>query len=195
MDTDQSNIIIIEKPESISFEVIHDVLWRANEGNREAGFILKTSQLAPEKLQSRIGEKGKCFIALDGDKVIGTISVRIVNRRKWYYKGDIPDYMLAAVLPEYQGKHINTMLAQKVFEFAILNGYKAIELDTAEENIHAIDVYKHQGFELVDYLAKSSLDHYSVVMVKWLDKCPYTEIKRKIMYSIRRTYIRVKYKK
>ena len=195
MDTDESNIIITEKPDSISFEVIHNVLWKANEGNRKAGFILRTSQLSPEQLQNRIGEKGKCFVALDGDKVVGTISVRIINRNKWYYKGEMPDYMLAAVLPEYQGRHINSMLAKKVFEFAKKSGYKAIELDTAEGNVNAINVYKHQGFELVDYLSKTGLDHYSVVMVKWLEKCPYTEIKRKAVYSLRRAYIRTKYKK
>ena len=195
MDTKQSNIIVIEKPDSLSFDNIHDILWRANEENRKAGFVLATSQLSPEKLQSRIGEKGKCFVALEGEKVVGTISVRIIHRNKWYYKGSIPDYMLAAVLPEYQGKHINSMLAQRVFDFAKNNGYKAIELDTAENNTRAINIYKHQGFELVDYLSKTGVDHYSVVMVKWLEKCPYSEIKRKIMYVLRRAYVKTKYKK
>lgn len=194
MSINQDDVIILEKPSSVSFEVIHDVLWQANEENRNAGFVLKTSLLSPEKLQNRIGERGKCYIALIGNKIVGTISVRIVNRNKWYYSGKIPEYMLAAVIPEYQGNHINSKLANRVFEFANQNGYRAIELETASNNKRAIKIYKHQGFELVDYIAKKSTDHHSVVMIKWFVKRPYSNVKRTLMYNIRRVYVKLRYK-
>ena len=188
------DISVIEKPDSITFDEIHEVLWKANEENRKKGFLLKTSVLDADKLKDRLGDKGKCFIAVDNGRVVGTISVRIVKRNKWYFKGELPDYMLAAVLPEYQGKHINSLLAQKVFEYAIENGYEAVELDTAEENTHAIDVYKHQGFKLVDFLSKTGVDHYSVVMIKWFDRNPCSDHYRVLRYLIKRAYIKFRYK-
>lgn len=188
-----SQIMIIEKPETVSFDEIHEVLWKANEENRDNGFILATSNLSGEQLAARIGDKGKCFIALDGEKIVGTISVRFVNRNRWYYKGEIPDYMLAAVLPEYQGQGINSLLSEKVFEYVREKGYPCIELDTAENNKHAIEVYRHQGFDLAEFRAFPDVDHYSVVMVKWFNKRPYSNGKRTVMYNLKKTYTKLRY--
>ena len=164
------NILVVEKPESITYDQIHRLLWEANEQNRRSGFHLRTAELSGIELEKRIGKNGKCFVAMDGTKLIGTISVRLVERNTWYFKGLLPDYILAGVLPEYQGMHVNSMLAAKVFEFAGNNDFDAIELDTATNNLHAINVYKHQGFKIVDYVIHPELDHDSVVMIKWLRK-------------------------
>lgn len=191
MDTIQ----VLEKPESISFDEIHRVLWDANRNNREKGFELKTASMSGQELKARIGEKGKCFIAVDGNRIVGTLSARILQKNTWYYTGELVDYMLAGVIPEYQGKHINTMLANLLFSFAKDNHYSAIELDTAADNNHAINVYKHQGFIPVDFVAKKNLDHYSVIMMKWLDKCPYSLRYIKFRYDIKRLAVLVRYKK
>ena len=187
-------IIIKEKPEEISFDEIHKVIYSAHEENLKKGLVMRTTTLTGEELKNRIGKDGICFVALDGEKIVGTISVRFVERDKWYAKGVIPDCILAGVIPEYRGKHISSMLEQKVFEYVRNKGYKLIELDTAENNIHAVEVYKHQGFKLVDYHAYLGVDHFSVVMVKWLDKCPYSSFYCKLRYNIRRNLIRLRYK-
>ena len=155
---------------------------------------MRTANLTGEELKDRICEDGICFVALDGEKIVGTLSVRFVKRNKWYAKGIIPDYILAAVLPEYQGKHINSMLAKRAFEYVQKKGYSLIELDTASNNINVIKIYKHQGFEPVDFLAHKGLDHYSIVMAKWLKKCKYPKIYRKMRYISKNLYIRVRYK-
>ncbi len=189
-----SDITVMEKPEYISYDEIHSILERAHSVNRKDGFVMITSNLNGEQIRSRIGEKGKCWVALDGDIPVGTLSMRMVQRNTWYAKGEIPDYMLAGVIPEYQGKHINGILAQQLFAYARQQGYPLIELDTAEDNTHAISVYEHQGFRLVDFLAKKDLDHYSVVMVKWLDDCPYSKNYCRFRYNLRRRMIRLRYK-
>lgn len=187
-------IIIKEKPDNISFEEIHDVIYSAHEENLKNGIVMRTTTLTGKELKERIGKDGMCFVALDKEKIVGTISVRFVKRDKWYAKGIIPDCMLAGVIPEYRGKHISSMLEQKAFEFIREKGYNLVELDTAENNVKAVEIYKHQGFKLVDYHAYHGVDHYSVVMIKWLDKCPYSDIYCKIHYAIRRFFIRLRYK-
>ena len=189
-----SEIIILPRPDSVGFDALHHVLWQANEGNRKEGFVLKTSELDGEALKARIGEGGQCFVVLDGNKPVGTISVKPLHRRRWYMSGDLAEYMLAAILPEYQGRGLLTRLAAQVFEWAEEHGYPAVELNTAENNAHAIAVYEHQGFRLVDYTAPSGADHYSVVMIKWLKGAPYPEIKRRAMYAYRRFWIRLRFR-
>lgn len=185
--------IIVEKPENISYETIHDVLYSAHEENRKKGSIMTTSLLSGEQLKKRIGAHGKCWVVIDDEKVVGTASVRYVQRNNWYAKGMIPDYILVGVIPEYQGRGISRRLVEEVFNFAKENGNQVIELDTAENNVHAIEVYKHQGFRLVSYKAPRA-DHYSVVMVKWIEGCPYSEIYCKFRFNLTRLLVRLRYK-
>ncbi len=187
-------IQIEEKDDSISYEIIHQVLEKAHQKHKENGFVLKTSKLSGEELKKRIGENGKCFVALHDGKVVGTLSVRLVKRNTWYAKGIIPDYILAGILPEYQGKHINTMLSNKAFDYSKNNGFDRIELDTAEKNKQAIKVYQHLGFRLVDFKAFSGADHYSVVMIKNFYKFPYSKVYYSLRFLIKKYYIKLRYK-
>lgn len=190
----ETGYVIIEKPLSVSFDQIHEVLWAANESNRNKGIILKTSELNGPELEERIGRDGKCFVAMKEDRVIGTASMRVRDRDRWYYKGRIAELILVAVIPECQGKGLVTLLMDKVLDTARKRGFSAIETDTAEKNARAIDIYKHRGFQPVDYRRFIGADHFSVVMVKWLNACPYSETKRKWNYAYRRAAVRVKYR-
>lgn len=188
------DIKVMVKPEHISFDQIHEVLEQAHSVNQKNGFVMATSALSGDAIRDRIGKDGMCWVALDGERLVGTLSARMVKRDNWYAKGMIPDYMLAGVIPDYQGKHINSMLAQQLFDYAREKQYSIVELDTAENNTHAIEVYKHQGFVLVDYLAKKDVDHYSVVMAKWIGDCPHSAGYCNMRYNIRRALIRLRYK-
>lgn len=191
----EEKIEIMEKPDGISFDEIHKLLWKANEGNRADGFHLQTAELSGDAIREKLHPDGKCFVALADGKLAGTLSIKIVSRKRWYYHGMIPNYILAAVLPEYQGRHINTMLSEKAFEYARENGYTAIVLDTAEENRHAIQVYEHQGFCLADYVVRENADHNSVVMVKWLGDPPFSKSYMKLRFRMARTMKKWKAKK
>lgn len=187
------NYCVLEHPDDSDYESIKELLYQANVGNK--GFRLKTADYSVKQLINRVGADGKTFVAYDGKKLVGTLSVRFVERRKWYYSGKTPEYILAAVLPEYQGKGINSALAHMVFNYIIEQGYQIIELDTASTNKHAIAVYKHQGFILTDYITRKDTDHYSVVMVKWLGKLPCRKFEIAMRYYIKKIYTIVRYKK
>lgn len=187
-------IRIVEKPETLSYDAIHELLYAAHAVNRARGFVMRTAQLSGEELEKRIGRDGKCWVAFDGDKPVGTLSIRIVSRNAWYARGKVPDYMLAAVLPEYSGRHINSMLAAKAFEYAAARGYTVMELDTADNNDRAIGIYRHQGFRPVGYSAPKGLDHYSVIMAKWLVRRPLAEGISGLMFRAKRLYTRSRYR-
>ena len=183
-----------EKPDYISYDDIHDLLWASNADNREKGFVLRTSELSGEMLQQRIGKDGYCFVAMDGEKLVGTLSIRFVERHTWYADGHIPDYILAGVLPEYRGKHINAELSNMVFQRIKELGYQIIELDTAEDNDYAINVYEHYGFKKVDFKPTKNGDHYRVVMAKWIDNCPFMVYTIKLRYVLKKIYIKSRYR-
>ncbi len=63
----------MEKPEWVSWDEIHEVLWKAHEKNREKGIIMASPSLSCEEIKNKIGNKGKMFLAIVGDKVVGTL--------------------------------------------------------------------------------------------------------------------------
>ena len=186
-------MIIREKNKEEAYNDIHDLLWQANASNREQGFHLRTAEYTEQELKNKIGEDGKTFLAMDEEVIAGTISVRYVKRNKWYYKGVLPDYIFAAVAPGYQGQGVNSLLSEAVFNEVKNKGYKAIELETASRNAHAIAVYKHLGFKLVDFVHRGKADHHSVVMIKWFENQPYSELKRKVNFMIRKVKTVIKF--
>lgn len=189
----QENITICEKPDSITFDEIHELLWKANTKNREDGFVLTTSKIGGQDLQNRIGPDGLCFVALDGDKLVGTMSVRFLEKNTWYAKGKTPDFMLAGVLPEYQGKGIYSGLSKMAVKKIIELGYTSVEGDTAEDNKEAIEKYKHLGCKLVSYRANPGGDHYSVIMMGWLGKCPYPSAYISLRFHLKKLLVRMIY--
>ena len=190
---DDQGIVYCEKPDTISFDAIHEVLWSANTQNRKDGIVLSTSKLDGNSIEERIGEDGYCFVALDNGKLVGTLSVRLIKRRSWYASGRIPDVMLGAVLPEYQGRHISTKLFEQALSQIWSEGYDMAELDTAENNTHAIKVYKHLGFQLVGFKANPGSDHYSVIMAKWRDGCPYSKGYVHLRYLVKKALVKTQY--
>lgn len=183
---DNTSVVVVEKPEYISFDKIHELLWRANKDNRDKGFILKTSELTGEQLKARLGTEGKCFVALDEGRLVGTISVRFMERNTWYARGRIADFMLFAIIPEYQKRHIGSLLFEKAFSYVRENGHSVVELDTAENNKNAINCYKHYGFKMVGYKANPRGDHYSVIMAKWLNNCPFSNLYCLLRFEIKK---------
>lgn len=189
-----SSIVIIEKPEWINYEDIHSVLRKAHEVNRKNGVEMLTASLNGAGLEQRIGENGRCFVAVAGKEILGTVSASIEKKNRWYAKENVVDLKLLGVIPEATGKGVASSLVEHVFDFARINNICLVELDTAENNINAIKIYEKKGFVLVDYFTSPNTKHYSVVMAKWMDDLPYSECKRKLFYGVKKLYIRLRYK-
>lgn len=163
-----SQIIIIEKPDQISYEQIHELLYEAHAVNREIGFYVKTAYMSASELEAHVGADGKCFVAMDGDKLAGVIAGRIVNRDKWFARESFVEQILLAVHPSYRGRHIGTALHEKLVAFTEERGLRIIETQTAHKNKAAQSADKKWGFRPIGYYALPGLDHYTVCLYKWI---------------------------
>lgn len=190
------NISIIEKPDWVTYDEIHNVLYAAHERNREQGIFMNTARLSGKQIKDRIGPEGKCFIALVNDRtIVGTVSASKTYRKCWYRTGMLVNLKMLGVIPEYQNQHISSLLYNKVEEYAVDNQIDLIELDTAENNTHSIEVYEKSGFRKVGYFASPNVKHYSVVMAKWLNNCPYSPCYANLRFLVKKGFIRFRYKK
>lgn len=172
-----NGIKIIERPDDISFESIREVLQQAHASNKEKGINLHTTEFSAEEIEKHIGDKGKCFVALDGEKVVGTASYRIISRKSWYVDGVVADEVLIGILPEYKGKHIFSALHETIENEIKQLGYDIIVYNTAKANIPIQRFGLSRGFRFVGFFVAEDNDHYSVVLAKWLKKCPFSALR------------------
>ncbi len=187
-------ITIMEKPDWITFDDIHDLLYRAHSVNREKrGFHVPTAEADGNQLKQMLGEKGKCFVALKGDKLVGTSSYRILKRNYWCASGEVVDRILIGVLPEYQGCHIAPMLFKTIENEAKENGFKYIETRTAEANEIMQSINLKDGHRYIGFSVPKS-DHYNVIMLQWLEDCPYPLWYTNLRYQIKKATMKMKYK-
>ena len=165
-------IEVIQKPEWVSWEDIHNLLVAAHQKNIARNIVMKSTQLPAEELERRVGLDGRCFVALAGDKLIGTTSVGFYRGIHWYDKGKLVAHsMFTALLPRYQGIGIREEMIQLVDEYAREFGAEMLQGDTPVENTIVRENAFHNGFVEVAY--RSFPGHYSVLFVKWLDGNPF----------------------
>ncbi len=188
------DIIVCEKPDEISFEEIRELLHSAHSINQgEKGFHVGILNKSADELEKHIGENGKCFVALEGDKLIGTMSYRIVERNYWCAKGRMIDRMMVAVHPDYMRRHISSMLFSAILEDIKEHGFNYVETRTAEKNKAMRKVCENEGFRYIGFSVPKT-DHYNVVMLKWLNGCPYPKWVTNIQFGVRKIILKLKYK-
>lgn len=175
---------VMEKPDWVSWNDIHELLLAAHKKNIEKGMVMGIPQLSGEELKNRVGDKGKCFVALDDKQIVGTTSVSYSIGLHWYDKGLLVAHSMASgILPRYQGIGINEDLTE--MRNAHIREMRAdlIRADTPENNTIIRKTAKRNGFIDVDF--RFVHNHYSVVFVKWLHGCPFSDsyIKRRFKIS------------
>ena len=77
-----SDIKIIEKPDWVSWDTIHEVLVAAHAENRSKGVVMAYSVQPADKM-AEICKDGVMFLAMDGDKVVGTGAVVLKQENRW----------------------------------------------------------------------------------------------------------------
>ena len=188
------NIQIIEKPEWVSWDDIHEVLVKSHSQNRANGINMKKPSLPGEKIAEEIGDEGKMFVALDGKRVVGTSA--IVVKRKSYWCGRKKDryacVYFASVLPDYNGQGIFKELDLRREKESLSMGIEKMLGDTHERNQHRLKIAKKAGYKFIDY--KFCGDHYNVVMVKWLNGCPYSDLRCWYEFHKRKLIVKAKTK-
>lgn len=183
------------KPDRVSWDDIHELLLAAHKRNIEKGMIMTVPLLPPEELERRLGDTGQCFVALDGEKLVGTTSVRFYQGHSWYDRNLLVAHsMLSAILPRYQGLGITEDLNELRNGYIQSMGAKLIHADTAEENKIVRIKAKRNGFVDVAYSAPRT-NHYSVVFVKWLGECPFSERYIKTKFKLSKALTKIQFKK
>lgn len=87
---------------------------------------------------------GAIFIALDGTKYIGIISIyKVPQVRKGLYRAEIEEIY---VDPEYQGKGVSAMLMKQAEQWAIKNDIEVIQLISNFHLKRAHNFYGKMGF-------------------------------------------------
>ena len=187
-------IKIVEKPDWVSWDDIHELLLQAHKKNYEKGIILGYTQMPGYKIKEKLGDEGQCWVAMDGDKIVGTTSVTYFKGTSWWNKGKkVAHGCFTGILREYQGIGIMEELNAKKYEHEREHGADMSEGDTAENNITVLKVFGKEGYKIVSYFASSS-NHYSVRIVKWLNGCPFTDEYINRRFRIAKFLTRMQYK-
>ena len=110
-------IKVMPKPDWVSWDDIHELLLKAHKKNIEQGIILGYPQMPGEKIKQKLGEEGCCWVALDGDKLVGTTSVTYFQGKSWWNRGKkVAHGCFTGILREYQGIGIIEELNAKKYE-------------------------------------------------------------------------------
>lgn len=188
----ETSIQIIEKPDWVSWEEIHQVLWKAHEQNRQKGMYMALPSKSAEEIQNYIEGKGKMFVALDDKRVIGTLAIIVKEGKQWFNHGKYGYACLGAVLPECSGKGVFRALYDKMEFEAIRMQLSVITRDTHENNARMLKISKKEGYQFVSY--KAYKDHFNIVRAKWLNGCPYPSWYIRCRFLLSELYLKTRYK-
>ena len=189
-----SEIQVLKKPDNITFKEIQEVIKASHEENIKKGIVMKAAALSAREMEERVGKEGTCFVAMDDDKVVGTLSCSAKEIHYWYHDGKTLKVLLAGILPAYQGRGIMSMFLKAAEDEAKKYGIDTLFLDTAEENINMRQLCVKKGFRHVDFRAFHS-NHYSVILMKWMKGCLMSEKYCAFRFRIKRIYTIFRYKK
>ena len=172
---DRKEIAVIERPDNVSWEDISRTLRRAHEDNVKKGIVLPYPHLPPEEIEAKTeGRGGKMFVALDEGKVVATGAVAIIEKDLWCGNGKYAYCFLASVLPEYAGQGLYRKIVAAQEDYAKANGVFRMMFDTDERNTRMLEISIKNGYRRVTYRVKEGRN--SVLLVKWLNGCPYSKL-------------------
>lgn len=188
------DIQIIEKPDWVSWDDIKQCLYTAHATNRANGINMAHYQWPAEQIKESLGKNGVMLVAIDDKIVVGTAAIAEKERNTWYINGRYAYMCFASVLPDYNGQGIYKALIKKREEIARALDYNVLYIDTHYKNEKIINISKKNGYKLVRFFRSSGKDHYSVSMVKWLNKCPFSEDFIQKKYRISKILTKIQYK-
>lgn len=170
--------IEIKTPDLLLDQVCR-VLHEAHEEEyKSSGLIINTSSITKEILGEQLEAfHGCCLAALEGDQVIGTLTLLDDTSGRWY-KGNRPCKRIkyVAVRPSLQGTGIATHLLTYAKEMISAEGENSmLTVSTDERNRHAIHVYEKNGFRRIDLSRGYDAPSNAVMLAYWSQGCPYSQ--------------------
>jgi len=187
-------IKVMEKPDWVSWDDIHKLLLAAHKKNFEKGIVMKYALMPGEEIMEKLGDEGMCWVALCGDKLVGTTSVTFFQGKAWWNKGQkVAHGCFTGILKEFQGIGITEEFNKKYREYIIQKGVYITEGDTAESNHIMRRIVEKNGHKTVSFYAPSS-NHYNVRFVKWINGCPFSDEYINRRFRIAKFLTRLQYK-
>ena len=169
------NVDIIELNDDKKYEYILKLLKESHESNIEKGLIYATSNLELSDLISRAKvHDGITYNAFVNDQLAGSVTVSFRTLNYWYHNGSVSTIKLLAVSPKFKGMGIASLLIDECIKVSKIRGINVIVSDTAEENKIMEKIFIKKDFHMTDYCKYPANNFNSVVYVKWLGICPYS---------------------
>ncbi len=171
-----STIKYMLKPDTISWDDVQECQRKAHVINNKKNLHMTCQDMTGNELREMIGD-GFCFVAVDGDKVVGTTSVKLLEQHRWWNKGGkVAYYCHSAVLPEYRGTDVYIDMTKLMTDFVKDSGVKIHQFNTAVQNKSVIRMNERNGYKRVQFSATGKgANYYSIVMCKWDEGCPYSD--------------------
>lgn len=179
-----SEIQYMVKPDWVSWEDVIDCIRAADTVNHKKGLHMHIAEIEPNEMKNDLKD-GKCFVAMCGDKVVGTACYKIRTLRKWYRWGKVIYHSYDSIRPEYRGTDVYFKLCELKYYDVIKTGIRVLQCHTAEKNRTMIKLNLKYGFKLVLFRPNFiGSNYYSVTMLKWEDGCPFPDWYLKAMFNL-----------
>jgi predicted N-acetyltransferase YhbS len=117
-------------------------------------------------------EKGKCFVAVLNEKIIGTICYRSPSQasgHEWYNQPFVASCGQFAVDTELQKQGIGNKLIEFAEQLAIKDHATEIAIDTAEGADELRKYYEKRGYRFVAFAQWEVTNYRSVILSKKLE--------------------------
>lgn len=160
------NIVIIEKPDSISYEQIQATIHSAHDSNKKKGLNYRTADLTAEELEKELGKNSVCYVAMDGDNVAGTITAQYKRKKKAGLSVNYACIGYLGVSPDYKGHHLADRLLDRCIKDIEDRGVKFMYSSTAEKNEIIYHMFTKRGFVKAKYFKTRENNFYSVIYLK-----------------------------
>ena len=185
------SIKILVKPDCVSWDDIHDVIWKSHEENRRNGITMRYPSLPGSEIEKKLGTEGKMIVALTEEgKLVGTAAMMPKKAKLWFGEHVFAYCCFASILPDYSGKGIYKEMCRLQEEMAREKGLTMMMFDTHEKNYRNLGHSQKAGYKSVDF--KFYRDHYNVVMVKWLNGCPYSRFQCSLNYLLKCLVVKIR---
>lgn len=180
------------KPDWVSWDAIAECQYQAHLRNRKKGLNMSCQNMTGEDLKNNL-KSAYCFVALDGEKVVGTDSF-IIRTINLFGKKNICYHCYNAILPEYQGTDIYFKLTEIKNKERKKHDIYLMYFDTAESNKLVQKLNKKSGFKYIKYKAFDNTNYYSVYMAKWTKKCPFPDWFLNSVFKLSEIYVKTRFK-
>jgi ribosomal protein S18 acetylase RimI-like enzyme len=152
-----------------SLEALTALLHEAYAAHAAAGRRFFASYQAPADTRRRIS-RGECWVAMDGEELIGTITVAAPYLFPAGYPAPIPSatYYQLAVRPTHQGRGLGRQLVALAEQRSRDRGISNLAIDTSSQAIALIDWYRRLGYRDVGRWCWEVTNYESIVLAKTL---------------------------